>query len=39
MLHKNYDHKGSIEKKISGRKSQGDWRQDQLIGGNTPVAK
>jgi hypothetical protein len=32
MLHKDYDHKGSIEKKMSGREFQGDWRQDELIG-------
>jgi hypothetical protein len=37
MLHKYYDCKGSVEKKISGRESQGAWRQDELIGGKPPV--
>jgi hypothetical protein len=32
MLHKDYYRKGSVEK-ISGRESQGAWRQDELIGG------
>jgi hypothetical protein len=36
MLHKEYDRKGSVEK-ISGRESQGTWRQDELIGGKQPV--
>jgi hypothetical protein len=40
MLHKDYYLKGSIEKKkISGRESQGAWRQDELIGGKPPVVK
>jgi hypothetical protein len=39
MLHKDYDRKGSVEKKISGRESQGAWRQDELIGGKPPVVK
>jgi hypothetical protein len=38
MLHKDYDRKGSTEK-ISGRDSQGVWRQDELIGGKPPVVK
>jgi hypothetical protein len=33
MLHKDYDRKGSVEKRISGREPQGVWRQDELIGG------
>jgi hypothetical protein len=38
MFHKDYDHKGSIDKKnIFGRESQGAWRQDELIGGKEPV--
>jgi hypothetical protein len=36
MLHKDYDRKGSVEKKISGR---GAWRKDELIGGKPPVVK
>jgi hypothetical protein len=40
MLHKKYYRKTSIEKKkISGRGSQGAWRQDELIGGKQPVVK
>jgi hypothetical protein len=39
MLHKDYDHKGSVEKNISGHDSQWAWRQDELIGGNPPLAK
>jgi hypothetical protein len=32
--------KASIRlKKIPGRKSQGAWLQDKLIGGNPPVVK
>jgi hypothetical protein len=38
MLHKDYDLKGSVEK-ISGRESEGAWRQDELIGGNPPLLK
>jgi hypothetical protein len=32
MLYKDYDRMGSVEKKkkISGRESQGAWRQDEL---------
>jgi hypothetical protein len=26
-------------KKVSGRESQGAWRQDELIGGKSPVVK
>jgi hypothetical protein len=40
MLHKDYYRKGSVEKKIiSGRESQGAWRQDDLFGGKLPVIK
>jgi hypothetical protein len=40
MLHKDYYRKGSVGgKKISGRQSQGAWRQDKLIGGKRPVVK
>jgi hypothetical protein len=40
MLHKDYYCKGSVEKKkISGRESQGAWRQDEVIGGKPPVVK
>jgi hypothetical protein len=39
MLHKDYDRKGSVaRKKNSGRESQGDWRQDELIGGKLELA-
>jgi hypothetical protein len=37
MLHKDYDRKGSVEKKIDGREAQGACRQDG--GGKTPVVK
>jgi hypothetical protein len=39
MVHKDYDRKGSVEKKIVGRESQRAWRQDELIGGKPPVVK
>jgi hypothetical protein len=42
MLLKEYDRKGSVEKekkKIHGSQSQGDWRQNKLIGGKLPVIK
>jgi hypothetical protein len=39
MLHKAYDRKSSVKKKVSGRESQGAWRQDELIGGKSPVLK
>jgi hypothetical protein len=38
MLHRDYDHKGSV-KKVAGCESQGAWRQDELIGGKPPVVK
>jgi hypothetical protein len=39
MLHKDYYRKSSAGKEIYGRGSQGAWRQDELIGGKSPVAK
>jgi hypothetical protein len=39
MLHKDYYRKGSVEERISGRESQGTWRQDELIGGIPSVVK
>jgi hypothetical protein len=39
LLHENYDPKGSVTKKTSGREPQGDWRQDELIGGKLSVVK
>jgi hypothetical protein len=38
MLHKGYDRKGLVAK-ISGRETQGAWRQDELIGGKPPIIK
>jgi hypothetical protein len=34
-----YDHKGSVAKKSSGRESQGVLRQNELIGDKPPVIK
>jgi hypothetical protein len=31
MLYKDYDAKGSVEKKNAGRESQEIWRQDEMI--------
>jgi hypothetical protein len=39
MLYKDYYHKGSVKEKISGRGSQGVWRQDELIDIKLPVIK
>jgi hypothetical protein len=39
MLHKGYDRKGSVAKKIMVVESQGAWRQDELIDGKPPVVK
>jgi hypothetical protein len=39
ILHKNYYRKGSVEKGISGRESQGAWRPDEMIDGEPPVVK
>jgi hypothetical protein len=36
MLHKDWPARVQLEK-ISGRGSQGAWRQDELIGGKPPV--
>jgi hypothetical protein len=38
MLHKDYDRKGSV-KKVSGRKPQGAWCQDELIGGKSTIVQ
>jgi hypothetical protein len=38
-LHKDYDYKGSVVKKNSGREPQGSWRQHELIGGKPPAVK
>jgi hypothetical protein len=38
MLLKEYYRNSSVEK-IPGRESQGVWRQDELIGGKSPVVK
>jgi hypothetical protein len=38
MIHKDYDRKFSGEK-ISGRETQGAWRQDELNGDKSPVVK
>jgi hypothetical protein len=37
MLHKDYDCKGSAEKKNSGHEPQGVWCLDKLTGGKPPV--
>jgi hypothetical protein len=39
MLRDDYDCKVSVEKKISGRKSQWTWRQEKLFGGKPPIVK
>jgi hypothetical protein len=39
MLHVDYYRKSSVGKKISGRESQGAWRQDELNGGKPSVVK
>jgi hypothetical protein len=39
MLHKGYDCKSSVEKKIAGRDSQEAWCQDEMIGSKPPVVK
>jgi hypothetical protein len=39
MLYKGYDRRCSIEKKSSGRKSQGARRKDELLGGKPTVVK
>jgi hypothetical protein len=38
MLYKDYDRKGSDEKK-TGHDPQGVWHQDKLIGSKSPVVK
>jgi hypothetical protein len=42
MLHKDYDHKGSVAKKkkeISGREPERAWPQDEVIGSKPQVVK
>jgi hypothetical protein len=43
MFYGYYERKGSVAKKkksnISGRDSQGAWRQEELISGKPPVGK
>jgi hypothetical protein len=39
MLHKDYDRKCSVEKKITGRESQGVYHQVELFGGKPSVIK
>jgi hypothetical protein len=39
MLHKDYNSKCSVEKKNTGRASQGACRQDELIAVKPPVVK
>jgi hypothetical protein len=39
MLHKDYNRKRSVAKNVSGRDSQGTWRQDEPIGGKPPVVE
>jgi hypothetical protein len=39
MLHMDYVRKCSVEKKVSGRGTQGAYRQEELIGGKPPVVK
>jgi hypothetical protein len=39
MLHKNYNRKYSVGKKIDGRESHGPSRQDELMGCKPPVVK
>jgi hypothetical protein len=38
VLHKDYDRKGSVEKKLMAE-SQVAWRYDETIGGKPPVVK
>jgi hypothetical protein len=39
MLHKHYDRKGSVERKISDRELQKTWGQDEMIGDKPPFIK
>jgi hypothetical protein len=39
MSHKDFDRKGSVAKKISGRDPQRALCQDELFGGKPPVVK
>jgi hypothetical protein len=39
ILHKDYDHKGSVAKQISLCDSEGAWKKDELTGGELEVVK
>jgi hypothetical protein len=39
MLHKDYDRKCSVGKKIAGLEPQAACRQDELTGGKPPLVK
>jgi hypothetical protein len=39
VLRKDYDGKGPVAKKNSGRIPQGIWGHDELIGGKPPIVK
>jgi hypothetical protein len=39
MLQKDYDRKGSVEKKVSGHEPEGARLQDELIGAKPPVVQ
>jgi hypothetical protein len=39
MLYKDYKASVQLENKITGRESQGAFRQEELIGGKPPVVK
>jgi hypothetical protein len=39
ILHEDYERKGSVAKKISGRNPQGTWHPDELTGGKPAVVK
>jgi hypothetical protein len=39
MLHKDYDHKGKISKRTSGRGPQEAWHQGEMNGGKPPAVK
>jgi hypothetical protein len=36
-VHKDYDHKGSVGEKVSGRDPQKAWHQDELVGGKVTL--
>jgi hypothetical protein len=39
MLHKDYESKYPVEKKIAGRESQGAYCREELNGGKPPIVK